>query len=697
MKRALNGSQVEYYVVPPSHVSRDLYLSLVDLYQPFHCLLSSFFKKSSPGHGIKFQLQCNASLEKFVFKKNKMVSLDVWFLADTKTVLNLGMLRRQLNGAYRKVEKRFDAFVEGGSGWVMKRVLRFSLCLNRFKLFRGGCERVHLPASLMKRQCCLSIHIGDSHGGQDTCFLDCLVAGIGSLKRNPSCWCALYSEIEAILLKCWPLGCDFPISSRHWRTIDRHCPISINIYGYEKGSVFPLFLSVNRDFKPFHVDLLLCREHYYLVRNLSALVSPQTKVNRRKCFICPSCLSSHVSERKYRIHLELCRNDCTMYQLPDSVNPHLEFSGFNNMVMAPFVIYSDLETFIRDEEIVQKGKLISRWQHVPISVAALMVYLDRVELGAKPFIYTGLDCVDVLLQYLDDKVFCLKQIYDHCYVPCRWSRAEKEAHEKAEMCFMCKRKFADNRHLLKVRDHCHISGRYQFALCSQCNLTRAKRLFEVTVLFHGLSNYDSHFLVRKLASRPMRNINVIPRNSERYLTLSYGCLHFKDSYQFLACSLATLVENLKTKGEDRFRSLHCFIHNPQECELMTSKGVFPYSYVTRPSVLLETKLPARDDFYNDLDRVHITEERYAFAQKIWKVFKCHNLMDYLHIYLLADCLLLADVFENYRDCCLADYRLDPVRYFSSPHFTFDAFLLFGGVRFELLTDVDQYLFLTKAM
>ena len=65
--------------------------------------------------------------------------------------------------------------------------------------------------------------------------------------------------------------------------------------------------------------------------------------------------------------------------------------------------------------------------------------------------------------------------------------------------------------------------------------------------------------------------------------------------------------------------------------------------------------------------------------------------------LLADCLLLADVFENYRDCCLADYRLDPVHYYSSPHFTFDAFLLFSRAKLDFLTKVDQYLFLNKAM
>ena len=180
---------------------------------------------------------------------------------------------------------------------------------------------------------------------------------------------------------------------------------------------------------------------------------------------------------------------------------------------------------------------------------------------------------------------------------------------------------------------------------------------------------NSHFIVRQLVNHPLRRIHVVPRNSEKYLAFTYGSLHFKDSYQFLGESLTTLVQNLKMKGVDRFRYLNRFIRNEEERELMTSKGVFPYSYVTHPDVLLQTTLPDKDKFFNDLTQSHISDEHYAFAQKVWQVFSCQNLKDYLHVYLLADCLLLADVFENYRDCCLTDYRLDPIHYFSSPHFT----------------------------
>ena len=54
MKRVLGGSQVEYYVVPPSHISPDLYLSLVDLYHAFQRLLTTFFKKGGQARELNF-------------------------------------------------------------------------------------------------------------------------------------------------------------------------------------------------------------------------------------------------------------------------------------------------------------------------------------------------------------------------------------------------------------------------------------------------------------------------------------------------------------------------------------------------------------------------------------------------------------------------------------------------------------------
>ena len=61
----------------------------------------------------------------------------------------------------------------------------------------------------------------------------------------------------------------------------------------------------------------------------------------------------------------------------------------------------------------------------------------------------------------------------------------------------------------------------------------------------------------------------------------------------------------------------------------------------------------------------------------------------MEIYLLADCLLLCDVFENFRSNCLQQYNIDLCYYFSAPHFTFNAFLRHSSLTLELLSDINQ--------
>ena len=180
--------------------------------------------------------------------------------------------------------------------------------------------------------------------------------------------------------------------------------------------------------------------------------------------------------------MSLCKNDGTIFEIPESTSPnmssHLSFS-------------CNMEMYIQEEELVRRGKIVSCRRHFLISVAALTVYRDHPDLGSCPFLYTGTDCVDVLLDHLDCEVFCLRSVYKSVNEPCWWYKSQHLAHQSTEQCAMCLHPFSPDR--IKVHDHCHISGWYRFALCSHCNLTHAKRPFKVIVLFHGLSNYDSHF------------------------------------------------------------------------------------------------------------------------------------------------------------------------------------------------------------
>ena len=52
-------------------------------------------------------------------------------------------------------------------------------------------------------------------------------------------------------------------------------------------------------------------------------------------------------------------------------------------------------------------------------------------------------------------------------------------------------------------------------------------------------------------------------------------------------------------------------------------------------------------------------------QKVWEVFKIKNLGEYHDLYVQCDTLLLADVFENFRNMCIKIYELDTVHFLSA--------------------------------
>ena len=80
----------------------------------------------------------------------------------------------------------------------------------------------------------------------------------------------------------------------------------------------------------------------------------------------------------------------------------------------------------------------------------------------------------------------------------------------------------------------------------------------------------------------------------------------------------------------------------------------------------ETSLPDKKAFYSELNKEGITNEDYAHAQKVCKVFEIKNLGKYHDSYVQSDTLLLADMFENSRDRCIENYKLDPAYFLSAP-------------------------------
>jgi len=105
-----------------------------------------------------------------------------------------------------------------------------------------------------------------------------------------------------------------------------------------------------------------------------------------------------------------------------------------------------------------------------------------------------------------------------------------------------------------------------------------------------------------------------------------------------------------------------------------------------------TSLPDKFQFYSALMETHVSDEDYNHSAWVWNHFACTSLSAFSDLYLKVDVLLSADVFENFRDICMATYHLDPAHYYTSPGFSFDCMLKLTKVELELLTDFEKVLF-----
>ena len=93
----------------------------------------------------------------------------------------------------------------------------------------------------------------------------------------------------------------------------------------------------------------------------------------------------------------------------------------------------------------------------------------------------------------------------------------------------------------------------------------------------------------------------------------------------------------------------------------------------------------------------INDTDYRHANNVFKRFKLENLGDYHDLYVQSDTLLLADVFNNFRDMCIKEYELDPAYFLSLPGLAWQASLKKTNIELELLTNFDMLLMVEEGI
>ena len=247
---------------------------------------------------------------------------------------------------------------------------------------------------------------------------------------------------------------------------------------------------------------------------------------------------------------------------------------------------------------------------------------------------------------------------------------------------------------------------------SACNLAVTVGSF-LPVLFHNLSRYDAHHIVKYLVLEENEILSAISRTEETFISFSVQVpvktyinkcgvekivrneIRFLDSFNFMASGLDSLAQTLQD-GDLKLLRSHFAQYSDADFKRIRSKGIFPYSYLDCFEKFKHGLPVYGEEWKNTLTgKIDITEEMHQKAVEMYQLFKCDNFGDYHDAYLETDVFLLADVFELFRSVCINVYRL--AYFYSAPNLSWDAMLITTDVELGLLSDVDMLLFCEKTI
>ena len=634
-----------------------------------------------------------------------------YFNSTTITILNELDIQDFYDKAVEEILNRIARWISKGSGWVIERILNFYLNIVSYVPLKGR-SYLPLPEELRNsRKGLINIKNDDNE-----CFRWCHVRHINPVKKDPQRITQKDRGIEKTLDYS---GVTFPVTIRDMGKIEKQNKININAYVYNE---YGKYVSPIRNSKEAYEDtlnvLLIDREteseygqHYVYIKDFNRLNFNITKHKNKKHF-CLRCLQPFYSEYDLEAHKGDCLiiNGTQRIEMPQP-GSKVFFHNYQKRLPVPFVIYADFEALTRKIDSCSprgdKSYTQAYQKHEACGFGYKVVCHYDQKYSKPAVIYRGENPVPKFYQNLSEEVkYCQKIITEKAKRILVMTKKDEEDFQKAKKCRICQRQYKpDEGENIPVRDHCHITGKYRGSAHKTCNfrLQISAEKIKIPVIFHNLKGYDGHLIIEgmgdiirenDLRGEEPLNIDVIASNAEKYITFKIGKhLKFIDSYQFMASPLANLAKALP----DNKYIYTSEAFSGEKLDLMKAKGVYPYDYMDSFQKFSQTQLPKQDDFYSLLTDEEISVSEYAHAQKVWETFGIENMGQYHDLYLKSDVLLLADIFENFREQYLHTYGLDPAHYVSLPSSSWDAMLKMTGVRLDLLSDVDMLNFIEKGM
>ena len=707
-KSAFNGFAVQYVINGSPDYDTTTFLKAA---KPF------IINVMDKNRNIKVKLYLNCTMKRTDSDGVTYIRKFAFHSIGVKIITESTDLHEIYNEMFKEIEERVQMVEHAdGSGWVFVEVENLTLHTDIWDPIKAS-SYIDLPDELKNKKAIINM----KNKNNDKCFLWCVLRALNPKKEHPE---RIDEDLKSKEHTLNMEGIDYPVSLKDIKRFEKQNPnISISVLGYSKDNkIYPLRISEYTKAKKgkyerkHNIVLLLIKDgdnsHYCLVKNESALLSSQVNSRKGKLYFCLNCLNGFDTPEKLEKHKEYCSEEESVKINMPEPDSFIKFKNFLYSERAPFTIYADFESLVKPlntcEPNPNKSYTHKYQKHEPVSFVYYIksfnesVYKSTLRKYVKEN-EEDPDVIDVFINWLEEDVKIISGLGNEKMII---TPEEQEQFNQASNCWICG-KFLniDDR----VRDHCHFTGRYRGAAHNRCNLKYSKPN-NISVFFHNLTGYDSHLFIKKL-NTTMGAIDCIPNNEENYISFSktiktgeyknkkgetkdkYFKIIFKDSLKFMASSLEALVNNLP---EGALNNLNKYFTSKQ-VKLLKQKGFFPYDYMDSIEKLKDPTPPPQKAFYSKLTGKGINNYNYNHVLNVWKTWNMKTFKEYLELYNITDVLLLADVFENFRDICLKNYGLDPVYYYTAPGLAWDAMLKMTKINLELLSDIDKLLMIEKGI
>lgn len=589
-----------------------------------------------------------------------------------KTILRKADINKAVDDYKNNIIEKIEKYTVEKSGWVWLHSISFEFFIMKYDI-RGGSSYIPLPK--WTRRCTVNVQNQDQK-----CFLWSILAWKHQ-RQNHAERVNYYKQFENEINMT---GINYPVEEKDWKKIEKQNDFGICVHHIRSKTqdASPLYITKKNTPNVCHIGLYQKddKSHYVWIRSIGALIKPNQ--GKHGYFMCPKCYHNFRTEKFLLDHIPHC-NHIGRTTLPEPGKNILKFEKTMNSIKSPFIVFADFECSIDDEQ-----------NHKPNSYCFLVVDFNKVfyDSGYMLRQYRGDDCMEDFLTEISEECEKLTSFVKTTDEPIRMTEEDKLKHELATKCYMCNRDFVEGDK--KIREHCHLTGKYRGAAHDKCNSKEKRNHWQVPVVFHNLRGYDSHFIIQyinKLGESELKKLNVIANSMEKFMTFSTANMKFIDSFQHISCSLDQLVQNLKKSGINSFGYTSKFF-NGQKLDLITQKGVYPYDMVKNSEIFGRTDLFTKEEFFNKLNNCGISDKDYNRYLTVYEKFGCKNFGDYHDLYLKSDVLLLADVFIKYMNVIYDNYVLDPAHYITMASLAWDCMLKHTKCDVELITDIDLYLF-----